>query len=678
MKLKNFLLIVVTGLLTMNCSDNKTEEFQWQTDQFADIRILRYEVPGFDSLNLQQKKLAYYLSQAALSGRDIIWDQNYKHNLYIRDVLENIYKTFSGNKKTEDFAKFVVYLKRVWFSNGIHHHYSEQKLDPGFDYAYFEELAVHSDAKGFPLAEGETVEDMLAKLKPILFDPTVDPIRTNTNPDVDMVKNSAVHFYEGVTQQEVENYYGKIIDKSDKTPISYGLNSRLEKDNGKIVEKTWKVDGVYSGAIERVVYWLEKSLTVVENDNQKKWIEDLIQYNKTGDLKIFDEYNIDWLDDTKSLFDAVLGFTETYADPLGFRGTWESIISFKDLEATKRVETISNTAKWFEENSPIMDEHKRSDIKGVTGKVITVLTLAGDAYPNSPLGINLPNADWIRATHGSKSVTLGNISHAYDMASATSGLIEEYFPTEESIKRFRKYGSLSGNLHTDLHEVIGHGSGKINEGVGSPAETLKNYASVIEEARADLVALYYLMDPKLIELGLMPSLDVGKAEYDNQINNGLMRQLVRIKLGDDVKQSHMRNRQMLAEWAYEMGKADNVIEKFKKDNKTYFKINDYDKLREIYGEQLREIQRVKSEGDYERAKELVETYGVKIDYDLHKEVLERYEKLHIAPYAGFITAILEPVMKGDEIVDVKVKLPKDFAKQNLYLSEHYSFLPDYN
>jgi dipeptidyl-peptidase III len=675
MKLKHFLLIVITGLLTMNCSDNNTKEFQWQTDQFADIRILRYEVPGFDSLNLQQKKLAYYLSQAALSGRDIIWDQNYKHNLYIRDVLENIYKTFSGNKKTKDFEKFVVYLKRVWFSNGIHHHYSEQKLDPGFDYAYFEELAVHSDAKGFPLAKGETVEDMLAKLKPILFDPTVDPIRTNTNSDVDMVKNSAVHFYEGVTQKEVENYYGKIIDKSDKTPISYGLNSRLEKDNGKIVEKTWKVGGVYSGAIERVVYWLEKSLTVVENDNQKKWIEDLIQYNKTGDLKIFDEYNIDWLDDTKSLFDAVLGFTETYADPLGFRGTWESIISFKDLEATKRVETISNTAKWFEENSPIMDEHKRVDIKGVTGKVITVLTLAGDAYPNSPLGINLPNADWIRATHGSKSVTLGNISHAYDMASATSGLIEEYFHDEASVKRFRKYGSLSGNLHTDLHEVIGHGSGKINEGVGSPAETLKNYASVIEEARADLVALYYLMDPKLIELGLMPSLDVGKAEYDNQINNGLMRQLVRIKLGDDIKQSHMRNRQMLAEWAYEMGKADNVIEKFKKDNKTYFKINNYDKLREIYGEQLREIQRVKSEGDYERAKELVETYGVKIDYDLHKEVLERYEKLHIAPYAGFITAILEPVMQGDEIVDVKVKLPKDFAEQNLMLSEKYSYLP---
>ena len=678
MQLKNFFLILLTGILVMNCSNKETEEFQWQTDQFADIRILRYEVPGFESLNLQQKKLAYYLSQAALSGRDIIWDQNYKHNLYIRDVLENIYKTFSGNKKTEDYEKFVVYLKRVWFSNGIHHHYGEQKLDPGFDFAYLEELAKHSDENGFPLADGETVEEMLIKLKPILFDPNVDPIRTNTNPDVDMVKNSAVHFYENLTQKEVEKYYDKIIDKTDKTPISYGLNSRLEKEEGKIVEKVWKVGGVYSGAIERVVYWLEKALTVAENDQQKKWIEFLIEYNKTGDLEKFDEYNIAWLNDTNSMLDAVLGFTETYGDPLGYRASWESIISFKDLEATKRVETISNAAKWFEDNSPIMDEHKRSDIKGVTGKVITVVTHAGDAYPNSPLGINLPNADWIRATHGSKSVTLGNVSHAYDMASTTSGLIEEYFPTEESVKRFRKYGSLSGNLHTDLHEVIGHGSGKINEGVGSPSETLKNYSSVIEEARADLVALYYLLDPKLVELGLIPSLDVGKAEYDNQINNGLMRQLARITLGDDIKQSHMRNRQMLAQWAYEIGKAEKVIEKISKDGKTYFIINDYDKLRDIYAKQLHEIQRVKSEGDYEKAKELVETYGVKVDYDLHKEVLERYEKLHIAPYAGFITSLLVPVMQGDEIADIKVELPKDFAAQNLMLSEKYSFLPDYN
>ncbi len=678
MKLRNIFVLLITGLFVMNCSENNKEEFQWQTEKFADIRILRYDVPGFEKLTLQQKKLAYYLTQAALSGRDIIWDQNYKHNLYIRDVMENIYKTFSGNKKTTEYENFVVYLKRVWFANGIHHHYGEQKFEPGFTYEYFEELVRHSDESGFPHGNGETIEDMLAKLKPILFDPTVDPVKTNGSADVDLLKESAVNFYADLTQKEVEDYYSKVIDKTDSTPISYGLNSRLEKSEGKIVEKVWKVGGVYSGAIEKVVYWLEKALTVAENDQQKKWIELLIEYNKTGDLEKFNEYCIAWLNDTNSMFDAVLGFTETYADPLGYRGSWESIISFRDFEATKRVETVSNAAKWFEENSPIMNEHKREDIVGVTGKVITVIANAGDAYPSSPLGINLPNADWIRANHGSKSVTLGNISHAYDMASATSGLIEEFFPDEESVKRFREHGSLSGNLHTDMHEIIGHGSGKINEGVGSPSETLKNYSSIIEEARADLVALYYLLDPKLIELGLMPSLEVGKAEYDNQINNGLMRQLVRIKLGDDIQQAHMRNRQLIARWAYETGKVENVIEELKKDNKTYYKINDYEKLRHIFGQQLKEIQRVKSEGDYERAKELVETYGVKINYDLHKEVLDRYAKLNIAPYAGFITAILEPVMEGEEIVDVKIKLPKDFAEQNIFLSEKYSFLPNYN
>ena len=678
MKLTKSLLLIITGFIMLNCSGDKQSEFNYQADQFADIRILRYEVPGFESLTLQQKKLAYYLSQAALCGRDIIWDQNYEHNLYIRDVLENIVKTFHGNKKSKDYENFMVYVKRVWFSNGIHHHYGERKFDPGFPFDYFKELVEHSVADGFPLAEGETIEDMLNKLQPIMFDPNVDPIRTNGNTEVDLVAQSAIHFYKNLTQKEVEDYYAKKIDKSDKTPISYGLNSRLEKVDGKIVEKVWKLGGVYSGAIKKIVGWLEKAETVTENDQQKKWLSLLIEYYTTGDLEKFDEFNIAWLNDTESRLDAVNGFIETYGDPLGYRANWESIVSFKDLEATKRVTTITDNAEWFEKNSPIMDKHKRDKIVGVSGKVITVVANAGDSYPSSPLGINLPNANWIRANHGSKSVTLGNISHAYDMAGASSGMLEEFNTGADVIARIKKYGSLSGNLHTDMHEIIGHGSGKIEEGVGSPAETLKSYSSIIEEARADLVALYYLMDPKLVELGLIPSLDVGKAEYDNQVTNGLMRQLVRIELGDEVTQAHMRNRQLLASWAMDMGKDENVIEKKVVDGKTYFVINDYDKLREIYGKQLREIQRVKSTGDYARARELVETYSGKIDYDLHKEVLERYAKLNIAPYAGFITAILEPVMEGDEIVDVKVELPTDFVKQNLYFSEKYKFLPNYN
>lgn len=678
MKLLDTFLLLILALIMTNCSGKKETEFKWQTDQFADIRILRYQVPGFEELSLKEKQLSYYLSQAALSGRDITWDQNYKHNLYIRDVLENIVKTFSGNKKTSEYENFMVYVKRVWFANGIHHHYSEKKFEPGFSFEYFTEIVNHSDAAGFPLEDGQTVEDMLAKLQPIMFDPTVDPIRTNSDPNVDVVKESAINFYEGLTRAEVEAYNKTIVDKNDPTPISYGLNSKLVKEDGKVVEKVWKSGGMYSGAIDKIVYWLEKAVTVAENDTQKKWLELLADYYKTGNLRTFDQYNILWATDTESRIDAVNGFIETYGDPLGARANWESIISFKDLEATKRVEAITGAAQWFEDNSSIMDEHKREKVQGVSGKVITVVANAGDAYPNSPLGINLPNANWIRANHGSKSVTLGNISYAYEMAGASSGMVEEYHYGEDVINRIKTYGGLSGNLHTDLHEVIGHGSGKINPGVGTPAETMKQYASTLEETRADLVALYYLMDQKLVDLGLIPSLDVGKAEYDNQVTNGLMRQLVRIKLGDDIAQAHMRNRQLIAKWAMDMGKEDKVIEKVVMDGKTFFVINDYMKLREIYGEQLREVQRIKSEGDFEKCQYLVETFGVKIDYDLHKEVLERYAKLNIAPYGGFMTTILEPEMKGDEIIDVKVRIPEDFVEQSLYLSKEYSFLPNYN
>ncbi|MDH7605703.1 MAG: dihydrofolate reductase, partial [Melioribacter sp.] len=632
------------------------------------------KVDGFENLTLQQKKLVYYLYQAALYGRDIIWDQNYKYNLLIRKTLEAIVKTYKGDRTTPDFQNFMVYTKRVWFSNGIHHHYSNKKFLPEFSKEYFAELIKNSDPKEFPLKENETIENLITKLEPILFDPNVDAIKVNQNPEYDLIKTSAVNFYENLTQKEVENYYKKIIKPNDERPISYGLNSKMVKENGQIYERVWKLNGMYDAAIQKIVYWLKKAVEVSENEQQRKALNLLIEYYETGDLKKWDEYNIEWVKDTSSVIDVINGFIETYNDPLGFRGSFESVVSFKDFEATKRIKAISDNAQWFEDNSPIMPEHKKKNVKGISAKVITVVVESGDASPSTPIGINLPNAEWIRKEHGSKSVNLGNIVYSYNKASETSGVLEEFAFSKEEIERAKKYGALASDLHTDMHEVIGHASGQINPNVGQPNETLKNYASTLEEARADLVALYFIMDKKLVDIGVMPSLEVGKAEYDSFIRNALMVQLARVKPKENLEEAHMRNRQLIAKWAYEKGLPENIIEKKNKNGKTYFVINDYDKLRNLFGQLLREIQRIKSEGDYEAGKNLVENYGVKVDTELHNEVLERYQKLNIAPYAGFINPKLIPVMNGDEIIDVKIEYPEDFTEQMLYYANEYSVL----
>jgi dipeptidyl-peptidase-3 len=649
--------------------------FKFLTEQFADLKLIRYQIPGFENLSPRQKELLYYLSEAALSGRDIVWDQNYRHNLRIRKTLEAIINTYSGEKKGEEWDQFMVYTKRVWFSNGIHHHYSTLKFLPDFSTDYFASLVKKSDASQLPLEEGQNVEDLIAFLTPILFDPAVDAKRVNKDPNADLLLTSAGNYYEGVTQKEAEDFYAAMENKNDSTPIWYGLNSKLVKENGKLTEKVWKVGGMYGSAIERVVYWLSKAVTVAETDIQKKAFEKLIEYYQTGDLRKFDEYNILWVQDTAALVDAVNGFIEVYGDPLGHKATYESVISFKDLDATRRIAAISGQAQWFEDNSPLMEDHKKKNVKGISAKVITVVTESGDASPSTPIGINLPNADWIRKIHGSKSVNLGNIVNAYAEAGKGSGMLDEFAYSKEEIELDKKYGTLAGNLHTDMHEVIGHASGQINPGIGSPKQTLKNYASTLEEARADLVALYYIMDKKLVDIGVMDHLDVGKCEYNSYIRNGLMTQMVRLKPGEDIEEDHMRNRQLVAAWAYEKGKADKVIEFVKKDGKTFVRINDYAKLRVLFGELLREIQRIKSEGDFEAGKNLVETYGVKVDQTLHAEILERYKKLNIAPYGGFINPKLVPVMEGEKVVDVKVEYPETFMGQMLDYAKNYSFLP---
>ncbi len=675
--LSTIFLLFGCGKETKKTNMEQTDNFKYQTEQFADLEILRYQVPGFNELSLKEKELVYYLYEAALSGREIIYDQNYKHNLKIKRTLEAIVNTFKGNRDTEEFKKFMVYTKRVWFSNGIHHHYSTKKFLPEISKEYFAELVKNSDAKAFPLEKGESVNKLIKFLTPIIFDPEIDSQRVVLDPNVDVIKASATNYYEGVTQAEVENYYKKVIDKNDPHPISYGLNSKMMKVNGKIVEKTWKVGGMYSAAIEKIVYWLNKAASVAENETQKKAFEKLAEYYKTGNLKTFDEYNYYWVQDTASRSDAVNGFIEVYGDPLGYRGAFESVVSIKDLEATKRIKTISDNAQWFEDNSSIDDKFKKKNVVGISAKVITVVVESGDASPSTPIGINLPNATWIRKEVGSKSVNLGNIVHAYN-SSKSEGSLKEFAYSEEEVERAKKYGALASDLQTDMHEVIGHASGQINAGVGTPKQTLKNYASAIEEARADLVALYYLMDNKLIDIGVMPSLEVGKAEYDAYIKNGLMLQLRRIVPGENIEEAHMRNRQMVAKWVYEKGKDDFVIEKKIKNGKTYFVINDYSKLRALFGQLLKEVQRITSEGDFKAAKSLIENYGVKVDPELHKEVLERYSKLNVAPYKGFINPVLTPVMKDGKITDVKIEYPEDFTQQMLYYAKNYSFLPTKN
>lgn len=660
-------LALIYSCTPTNTSEEKqaTEnEFLWQTEQFADIKIMRYKIPDFEQLTLDQKKLVYYLTQAGLSGRDIIWDQNYRHNLAIRNALENIVKNYQGDKNDTSWQQFMTYTKRVWFSNGIHHHYGMEKFEPGFSKEYFQELLA---ATGTPLKD-EIVE--------VIFDSSIDRKKVNLNPEKGLLAGSATNFYDpDITSQEVDSFYKKSIDKNASAPISYGLNAKLIKDeNGQLEEEIWKSGGMYGPAIDEIIGWLEKATAVAENESQKKGLELLIQYYKTGSLKTWDDYNVVWASSTEGDIDYIHGFIEVYNDPMGYRGSYESIVQIKDFEASDRMKTLSDHAQWFEDHSPIMDEHKKANVVGVSYKVVNVAGESGDASPSTPIGVNLPNANWIRARHGSKSVSLGNIIDAYDKAS-TGGLTAEFTYSQEEIERAKTHGEIGDKMHTALHEVIGHASGKLNPGVGTPKETLKNYASTIEEGRADLVALYFLMDPQLVKMGLIESLEVGKEEYDGYIRNGLMMQLRRLKPGDDIEEAHMRNRAWVSAWSFEQGKADQVIEKKVKDDKTYFVINDYTKLREIFGRLLRETQRIKSEGDYEAAKALVENYGVKVDANLHKEVLSRAEKLKGAAYGGFINPELVPSMDDEgNIIAITVTYPDDFAQQMIKYGEKYSFL----
>lgn len=655
------------------------DDFKYVSEQFADLRILRYRVPGFEQLPTQQKELLYYLYEAALSGRDIIYDQNYKHNLRIRRTLDAIVTDKKDKSTSPDWVKLSEYAKRVWFANGIHHHYSSNKFLPEFSKEFLAASIRKVPANKLPLQPGEKVEDFIAWLTPILFDPTIAPKQVNKEVGVDLIKTSAVNFYEGVTQAEVEAFYAKKNDPDKERPVSHGLNSKVIKEKGQVQEKVWKVGGMYSPAIVRMVFWLEKAMTVAENDKQRLALERLVKFYRTGELKDFDAYNIAWVQDVDSRVDVVNGFIEVYDDPLGYKGSFESVVSFKDVEATKRINAIAQQAQWFEDNSPLMAQHKKKNVVGITAKVITTVIESGDASPATPIGINLPNANWIRKEHGSKSVNLGNIVHAYSESANTGGsTLSEFAFSPEEIARAKKYGSLAGDLHTDMHEVIGHASGQINPGVGTPKQTLKNYASTLEEGRADLVALYYVLDPKLVELGIIPSLEVGKAEYDGYIRNGLMTQLARIEPGQMIEEDHMRNRQMVAAWAYEKGRKDNVIERVSRNGKTFFKVNDYEKLRQLFGQLLRETQRITSEGDFAAAKNLVETYGVKVDAVLHKEVLARYSTLNVAPYQGFIQPKLTPVVKNGKIVDVMIVYPTNFTQQMLEYGENYNLLPNYN
>ena len=663
-------------------SDTPTEpqaEFQVLADQFADLQVLRYRIPGFENLTLQQKELLYYLSQAARSGHDMIWDQNYRHNLLIRKTIENIVEHYEGDRKDPRWEQFMVYAKRVWFSNGIHHHYSTRKFVPEFDTAYWNALIQGCPKATFPVTPScSNPAQLAAFLQPILFDPKIDAKRVNQESGIDLVQGSANNFYSGVTQKEVEAYYKPLKNPADTTPVWFGLNSRLTKVNGKVTEIPWKSGGLYGEAIDRIVFWLQKAITVAENPKQKKALELLVEYYKTGDLKTWDAYNIAWVQDTESMIDVVNGFIEVYGDPLGMRASYESVVSFRDMEATKRIKAIGDQAQWFEDQSPILAEHKKAKVTGISAKVITVVQEAGDASPSTPIGINLPNADWIRKMHGSKSVALGNMVYAYNEMGAKGSSIQEFAWDQAEIDRSKKFGPLAGDLHTDLHEVIGHASGQLNPGIGTPKETLKQYAYTLEEARADLVALYYIMDPKLIELGVMPSLEVGKAEYDGYIRNGLMLQLRRLEPGENLEESHMRNRQLNAAWAYQKGLANKVIERKQRDGKTYFVVNDYNALRDLFGQLLREIQRIKSEGDFKAGQALVETYGVKVEQALVAEVKKRFESIQSKPYSGFIQPRLVPIMVQGKIKDVKVEYPDNFVEQMMEFGREYATLPVVN
>lgn len=679
---KHFISLAVAATLLSSCGGAKkttaeADKFDYTVEQFADLQILRYKVPGFENLTLKQKELVYYLSQAALQGRDILFDQNGKYNLRIRRMLEAVYTNYQGDKTTPDYKNMETYLKRVWFSNGIHHHYGAEKFVPNFSQDFLKQAVLGIAPGKLPLAEGQTAEQLCDELFPVMFNPSIFSKRVNQADGEDLVLTSACNYYDGVTQKEAEDFYAAMKDPKDETPVSYGLNSRLVKENGKIQEKVWKVGGLYTQAIEKIVYWLKKAEGVAENDAQKAVISKLIQFYETGNLKDFDEYAILWIKDVDSQIDFVNGFTESYGDPLGVKASWESLVNFKDVEATRRTEVISSNAQWFEDNSPVDKSFKKDEVKGVSAKVITAAILAGDLYPSTAIGINLPNANWIRAHHGSKSVTIGNITDAYSKASHGNGFNEEFVYNEEERLRIDQYGDLVDELHTDLHECLGHGSGKLLSGVDPDA--LKAYGSTIEEARADLFGLYYVADPKLVELKLVPDAEAYKAEYYKFMMNGLMTQLVRIEPGNNIEESHMRNRQLIARWVFEKGAADKAVELVKKDGKTYVVVNDYQKVRQLFGELLAEVQRIKSTGDFEAARTLVENYAVKVDPALHAEILERYKKLNLAPYKGFVNPKYELVTdENGNITDVTVSYDEGYAEQMLRYSNEYSPLPSVN
>ncbi len=650
------------------------DDFNYFVDQFEDMRVLKYQLPGFGSLSLQQKKYIYYLSHAALVGRDILWDQNFRYNLLIRKTIEAIIESYSGNKESAEYKAFLVYAKKVFFANGIHHHYSSDKFKPGFTENYFAILVKGVEQQKLPLENGQTVDQLVSLLSPILFDEKLFPRKVEQKAGSDMVAESASNFYEGVSQKEVENFYAGRLKGNDPRPVSLGLNSKVVKTDGKVEEEVYKSGGKYGTAIDNIVKWLEKAVSVADNENLKKELELLIEYYKSGDLKKWDEYNVAWAKNSDGFVDYINGFIENYEDPMGMKATWEAIVDYTDIEATKRTQIITANAQWFEDNSPIQPKYRKEKVTGVAAKVINIAMLGGDCYPVSPLGINLPNADWIRKEVGSKSVTLANITNAYDVSSQGNGFLEEFAADKAEVDRIKKYGSISDALHTDLHECVGHASGKLADGTDPNA--LKNYASPLEEARADLFALYYMMDKKITDLELLPNEEAAKASYDGYLRNGLVTQIVRIKPGKEIEQAHMRCRSAISHWVYEKGKAENVVEFFTRDGKTYVKINDYQKLRVLFGELLKDIQRVKSEGDFEAGSRLIEDFGVKVDPKLHTEVLERYAKLNLAPYTGFVNPELIPEYDSNgEITDVKVKYIDDYLGQMMYYGKNYSFLP---
>ena len=661
---------IALTISSCNMTQQPVDDFDYTVDRFADIEVLRYKVPGFEALSTQQKALIYHLTEAAIAGRDILWDQNGKHNLRIRQVMEQIYTNYAGDKNADEFKAFEKYLKLIWFANGIHHHYSMDKFIPEFSAEFFAAQVKALEPESLPL-NGQSVDEMIAELTPVIFDPTVMAKRVNQAEGEDLITTSANNLYDGVTQAEVEEYFAALKDPKDATPISYGLNSRKVKKDGKVTEEVYSANGLYAEAIKVIVSHLEKAMEYAENDAQRNTIASLINYYNTGDLSLFDEYSILWLQDTASQVDFINGFIESYGDPLGMTGAWESIVNFKNVEASNRTQTISDNAQWFEDNSPIDPRFRKEEVKGVSAKVITAAILAGDAYPATPIGINLPNSNWIRANYGSKSVTIENITQAYDAASQGNGFNEEFVIDQPTRELMGKYLFITDNLHTDLHECLGHGSGKLLPGVDPDA--LKAHGATIEETRADLFALYYLADPKLVEIGLLDNPEAYKAEYYKYILNGMMTQLMRIEPGKDVEESHMRNRKLIAEWAYENGKAENVIELDTIDGKTFIKINDYDKLRGLFGSLLKEIQRIKSEGDYEAGRNIVEKYAVKVNPALHKEVLDRYATLNIAPYKGFVNPIYTPVYDAEgKIVDVTLNFEEDYVSQMLRYSRDYS------